>query len=102
MSESDYFPEVSNWIRNDPEQYDSEITDVWVNEPMQIKLRLRSVNGPFGTCTSKYVVERRPWGVSTASGDPWGIVGDSPFESKATAERAAYQYAKQNNTSTND
>jgi len=93
MPEPEYFPEVSNWERRDPE-YESDTTDIWVNTTLEVRMRCRVVNGPFGVLTSSYVVELREFPSEEVE---WESVADSPYDSKGAAQKAAYEYAEEHN-----
>lgn len=95
MSEPEYFPEVSNWYRQDPE-YESDTTDIWINEVFGIKMRVREITGPFSS-NAVYVVETRPWGTHVGEGDTFTAIADSPYDMKSAAETAARLYAEDHN-----
>lgn len=92
MPEPEYFPEVANWYRQDPE-YESDTSDIWINENLGLMMRVRVVSGPFGFLTSQYVAEVRDY----PSDEPeWEQIGDT-VESQGAAKRLAYEYAKEHN-----
>lgn len=97
MPEADHFPEVSNWYREDP-AIESELTDIWFNDVLGLKMTVRSVDGPFRHITSKYVVEVREY----PSDDPeWEQIGDA-MNKQSAAQQLAYEYATEHNEPDND
>ena len=89
------FPEVSEWYRVDGSRYDDNVTNIWLNETVGLKLRTRKVQGPFQHKTAKFVVE-------------FQFLGNTPeyfhiedAHNGGAAVTTAYEFAKENNKEDN-